>query len=296
MIILEDFLQFFLNGLVQGSELAIVTMGFAIVVNTVSIWHIAHAGTYVVGAYLAWVMVALLGLPLYLGAIIAIVGCGAMGIIIEFGVYRPLRRSGSPIGGYLIASIGLAFVIQNACALLAGTYPKIIGQEMKVSYHIQNIYFTNFDLILIIACALVFVIFHLFLNRTSIGLTIKAIASNPLLAEVWGANFDMVSIIVIVVASLTVAPAALLRILDIGIVPFAGWDVLILALFAYIVGGVGSTLGAGFAGLCLGIIKNLMVWQMPSVWSPLIIFSIVYLFMWVRPRGMLGKKVWVHEV
>lgn len=293
---MEDFVQFFLNGVIRGCELAIVTMGFAIVINTVSVWHIAHAGTYVAGAYLAWIMVALIGLPLWLGLIISIVGCGIIGIIMEIGLYRPLRRSGSPIGGYLLASIGLAFVIQNAWALLAGTYPKMVGGEIKVSYNIGNIYFTNIDIILIIACALVFTFFFFFLNRTSIGLSVKAVASNPRLSEIWGADFDRVSLITMVIASLTVAPASMVRVIDIGIVPFAGWDVLILALIAYIVGGVGSTLGAGLAGLCLGIIKSLMIWQMPSVWAPLIIFAIVYVFMWARPRGISGKKVWVYEV
>jgi len=291
----EDFIQFFLNGLSEGSELAIVTLGFALVVNTGSLWHIAHCGTFVVGAYLAWVMMDLLGMPLWLVVILTIALCGLIGSLMELWLYRPLRRVGSPIAAFLLASIGLSFITLNGTALFAGTYPKIV-EGLVASYNIGEIYFTNIDIIVIAACALVFGFLYYFLNHTVIGICIKAVASNPQLATVWGADSNRISLIVMVVASFTVAPASLLRVVDIGILPFAGWDVIILSLMAYVLGGVGNTMGAGFAALAIGIIKNLITWQMPSVWAPLIIFGIVYLFMWLRPRGISGSKIWSYEV
>jgi branched-chain amino acid transport system permease protein len=292
----EDFFRFFLTGLISGCALAVVAVGLAIVVNTVGIWHIAHGGIYVAGAYLAWVMVALFGLPLWLCIVLVIAACGIMGMILEVCVYRPLRRADSPIAAYLLASIGLAYIIQNACALFAGTYPKGVGQEMKVVYNIGRIFFTNIDIAIMLVCATIFVFLYYFLNHTGLGISLKAVASNPRLAKIWGVDFDKVSLIVTIVASITVAPVSLVRLIDIGIVPFAGWDVIILALMAYILGGVGNTMGAGLAGLGIGIITSMLIWQMPCLWVPLIIFSIIYIFMWVRPKGILGKKIWTYEV
>lgn len=293
---MADFIQVLLSGLSSGCALAIVAMGFAIVLNTLGVWHVAHAGTYVAGAYLLWAMVVHLGLPLWLAMILTIICCGILGMIMEFGLYRPLRHARSPMPSYLLASVGLTYVIQNVCALFAGTYPKTVGQEVKVVYDIGGVFFNNIDIAIILASAAIFAFLYYFLNRTGVGISIKAVASNPRLATVWGADLDKVALIIFVVASLTVAPASVIRVMDIGIVPFAGWDVIILALMAYILGGVGSTMGAGLAGLSIGIIANVMSWQMPSLWAPLVIFAIVYIFMWVRPRGILGKKIWRYEV
>jgi branched-chain amino acid transport system permease protein len=293
---METFIQFFINGIFYGCLLAIVAMGFALVFNTVSIMHVAHGATFVVGAYLAWGLIAELGLPIWLGIIITFIGCGILGILMELAIYRPIRRTGGTIASFLLASIGLTWVIQNICALIAGTAPQFLGKEWKVIYNVGDVYFCNMDIILVVGCIMVFGFFIYFLNHTSIGISIKAVASNPKLAAIWGASIDKVSLIVILVASLTVVPASLVRTISIGIAPFEGFNIVTLGLIAYIIGGIGSTMGAGFAGLGLGIITSLVTQQISNLWVPLFVFSIVYIFMWARPKGLFGKKIWTYEV
>jgi len=152
--------------------------------------HVAHGATYVVGAYIAWGLIAEAGLPIWLGIIITIVGCGILGVVMELIIYRPIRRTGGNIASFLLASIGLTWVIQNICGLIAGTAPQFLGKEWKVIYHIGDVYFSNMDIFLVVACILVFVFFVYFLNHTSVGISIKAVASNPKLAGIWGASID----------------------------------------------------------------------------------------------------------
>lgn len=293
---METFIQFFINGIFYGCLLAIVAMGFALVFNTVSIMHVAHGATFVVGAYLAWGLIAELGLPIWLSIIITFIGCGILGILMELAIYRPIRRTGGTIASFLLASIGLTWVIQNVCALIAGTAPQFLGKEWKVIYNIGDVYFCNMDVILVISCIMVFGFFVYFLNYTSVGISIKAVASNPKLAAIWGASIDKVSLIVILVASLTIVPASLVRTISIGIAPFEGFNIVTLGLIAYIIGGIGSTMGAGLAGLGLGIITSLVTQHISNLWVPLFVFSIVYIFMWARPKGLFGKKIWTYEV
>jgi branched-chain amino acid transport system permease protein len=271
-------------------------MGYALVVNTTSIFHIAHGGVYVAGGYIAYALIALAHLPLWLSIILVIIGCGGIGIACEFLVYRPMRRINSHSAAFLLASIGLTYIIQNVCALFAGTYPKTFSQQLKVTLTFGDIYIQNIHIILFAVCAVIFVLLYYVLNHTSIGLSIKTVSSNPRLATVWGMNPSWISLVVIAIASLIVAPVSFLHAMDIGSVPFAGWDMITLAMMAYIIGGIGSVLSSGLAGLGIGIISSIITWKMPSVWAPLIVFSIVYIFMWLRPKGVLGKKIWTYEV
>jgi len=293
---METFLQFFVNGIFYGCQIAIVAMGFALVFNTVYVMHVAHGATYVVSAYLAVVLIGQVGLPIWLGIIITVVSSVILGVIMELAIYRPIRHAGGTITSFLLASIGLTWVIQNICALILGTSPAFLGKEWKCVYNIGDVYFCNIDCILVVACILVFGFFIYFLNHTSIGTSIKAVASNPKLAAIWGASFDNISLIVMAVASVTIVPAALLRTISIGIAPFEGFAIVTLGLIAYIIGGIGSTLGAGFAGLAIGLVTSLVTQHISNLWVPLFIFSIVYLFMWARPRGLFGKKIWTFEV
>jgi branched-chain amino acid transport system permease protein len=289
-------IQFLINGLFSGCQIAIVAMGFALMFNTLSIMHVAHGGTFVVGAYIAWALIDKLGLPVWLGIIMTFIGCGILGILLELVVYRPLRHSKGTIASFLLASIGLTWVIQNICALIIGSAPQSFGREWKIIYNCGDVYFCNMDIFLLVACILVFVFFEYFLNHTNIGTSIKAVASNPKLAAIWGASFDKIALIVILVASLTIVPAALLRTISVAIAPFDGFSIVTLGLIAYIIGGIGSTMGAGLAGLGIGIVTSLVTQQISNIWVPLFIFSIVYIFMWARPKGLFGKIIWTYEV
>ena len=104
-------LQFVINGLITGLLYSLLAIGFALVYNTTHIFHIAAAGIYVFAAYMFWWLAAKLGLPLVLGAFLAILLTMGLSLLSEVIVYRPLRGKKSSLSVIMIASIGLMTVM-----------------------------------------------------------------------------------------------------------------------------------------------------------------------------------------
>jgi branched-chain amino acid transport system permease protein len=79
--------------------------------------------------------------------------------------------------------------------------------------------------------------------------------------------------------------------LDVGVTPIMGWDAVLVAAVAVIIGGVGYLPGAGIAALLVGLIQNLSVLKVSAQWQSTITFAVLILFLIVRPKGIFGKII-----
>ena len=100
-----------INGLTTGSIYALVALGFTVIYGTVRFFHFAHGAVYAVGAYLAWLAVSRLGLPFFPSVVLACLLAGALGVLIDVAVYRPLRARRAPNLVFLPTLFGI-FVSQ----------------------------------------------------------------------------------------------------------------------------------------------------------------------------------------
>ena len=110
-------LQLLATGLVTGCALGVVAISFSLVYATTKIFHVAHAGIYTLGGYLAWSMVVH-GAPLLLAVLIPIAVCTMLGALIQSQLYARLERRRATHLVVLIASLGLLAVIQNIVAAI----------------------------------------------------------------------------------------------------------------------------------------------------------------------------------
>jgi branched-chain amino acid transport system permease protein len=281
-------LQLLMNGLVTGCALGMVAISFSLVYSTTRIFHVAHAGVYAVGGYAAWSLVSR-GVPAPLALLGAIVAATLLGAFIQHFLYRSLERRHATHLVVLIASLGALSVIQNALAALYS--PDIL--QFPLAWASRTVALGGVSLTLPQAITIGIGVLAYggtmwFAHYTLLGKRIRAVASNPFLAEITRLKPTDVHLIVIAIASAIVCLPGVLVPLDLGLQPYGGVTVLLTATIAMIAGGVGSITGAFLLSLVIAIVQNLSLLVIPGEWSIGVTFFIFVIFMLFRPRGLFA--------
>ena len=283
-------LQLLVTGLVTGCSLGVVAISFSLVYATTKIFHVAHAGIYTLGGYLAWSLV-MYGAPVLVAAIVAIAACATLGALIQSQLYARLERRRATHLVVLIASLGALAVMQN---IIAAVYtPNILQFPLEWSRRMVSLGAVrlNYTQILTIVTSLAaYVGTMLFAHRTILGKRIRAVASNPMLADITRLQPQTVYIYVIAIASALVCLPGILVPLDLGLQPYNGVTPLLTATIAMIAGGVGSITGAFVLSVAIAVVQNLSLLVMPGEWSIGVTFFIFVIFMLFRPTGLFTAR------
>ena len=281
-------LQLLAQGLVTGCALGVVAISFSLIYATTRIFHVAHAGVYTMGGYLAWSLTQH-GVPDVLALILAVAACTAVGALIQHQLYHRLERRRATQLVVLIASLGVLAVIQN---LLAAIYtPNILQFESSwggKTVSLGGVLLSYAQLLIVAASLLAYGGLLFFAYRTPLGKRIRAVASNPFLAEITRLNPRDVYVIVIAIASAVVCLPGVLVPFELGLQPYGGVTVLLTATIAMIAGGVGSITGAFVLAVAIAVLQNLSLLVMPGEWSIGVTFFIFVIFMLFRPRGLFA--------
>ena len=283
-------LQLLVTGVVTGCSLGVVAISFSLVYATTKIFHVAHAGIYTLGGYLAWSLVVN-GAPVLVAAIVAITACATLGALIQSQLYARLERRRATYLVVLIASLGALAVMQN---IIAAVYtPDILQFPIEWSRRMVSLGAVrlNYTQILTIVTSLAaYVGTMLFAHRTILGKRIRAVASNPMLADITRLQPQTVYIYVIAIASALVCLPGILVPLDLGLQPYNGVTSLLTATIAMIAGGVGSITGAFVLSVAIAVVQNLSLLVMPGEWSIGVTFFIFVIFMLFRPTGLFTAR------
>ena len=283
-------LQLLATGLVTGCALGVVAISFSLVYATTKIFHVAHAGIYTLGGYLAWSLVVY-GVPLLVATLVSVVACAALGALIQSQLYARLERRRATHLVVLIASLGALAVIQN---IIAAVYtPNILQYPVEWSSRMVSFGAVRMDytqLLTIVVGLAAYAGTMLFAHRTILGKRIRAVASNPMLADITRLQPQTVYIYVIAIASALVCLPGILVPLDLGLQPYNGVTPLLTATIAMIAGGVGSITGAFVLSIAIAVVQNLSLLVMPGEWSIGVTFFIFVVFMLFRPTGLFVAR------
>ena len=283
-------LQFVINGLITGLLYSLLAIGFALVYNTTHIFHIAAAGIYVFAAYMFWWLAAKLGLPLVLGAFLAILLTMGLSLLSEVIVYRPLRGKKSSLSVIMIASIGLMTVIVNVIAMVFGNETKVVDNSILRTFQWGNVIVTTPQLYQVVVAVAAITVFLVVLDRTGFGLKVRALSSDESLFETLGYDKRRTFSVVFLASGLFIGLASIVTVYDVGMDPNMGMTVLINAMVAMIIGGSGRFGTCVLGGLLLGILQSLAVFWFTSNWQNAISFALLLGFLFLRPQGIAGYK------
>ena len=282
--------QFIINGLITGILYSLLAIGFALVYNTTRVFHIAAAGIYVFAAYMFWLFVVRVGLPVFAGSLVALVLTMLLSLLSEMLIYRPLKNKKASLNVAMIASIGAMTVIVNTIAMCFGNETKVVENAILQPLTIGDIIITTPQKYQAMIGIAVLVIFMVILQRTNWGLRLRALSADETLFETLGYDTKTTRVMVFLASGAFIAIASCLTVYDVGLDPNMGMSVLISAVVAMIIGGVGKFSTCILGGLTLGVLQSLTVYMFASNWQNAVTFVVLLILLFLRPQGIAGYK------
>ena len=286
-------LQLLADGLVQGSRIALVAVGFSLIYGVTRTLHLAHGAIITTAAYVVWWMTAQLSAGLPVAFLVAAVVVMLLGVGHDMFLYRRIRAATT--GGFtiVVASLGTGIVIQNLVGILFGFDTKdvrtaTVGQAIA-GLRLGPVVMPVTDLITVAVTLVLFSLLGLLLLRTRIGKQLRAVQDNPQLARVVGIRTPRVYAVTFAIGSLVSMPAAFFIGLSGGLNTTIGFDAMLLALIVVFAGGIGSLLGTLLASFGVGMLQTMSLLVVDSRWEATVTFALLLLLVTVRPRGLLGK-------
>lgn len=283
--------QFIANGIITGMIYGVVALGFALVYNTTRIFHIAYAAIYMIAPYFLMFFLKSYGLPMVISLILALIGTVVIGLAIELFVYSPLVRRNSSSNVIMVSSIGVMIVLINIVALLFGNETKIINPEISKSISFGTILITYTQLMQFFISLLLFAVFFTFLKFSRFGIQTRAYRDDDRLTAVLGMNTLKLKRSLFILSSFFAASGSCLIAYDVGMDPYVGMPMLLNAVVALIIGGVGRFEAPVLGGLLIGVLQALVVYVASARWQDAVTFLLLIVFLLFRPQGILGEKM-----
>jgi len=283
-------LQLLADGLVTGIGIGLVAISFTLYYATTGTFHVAHAGLYTLGAYMAWWLTTM-SVPFALACIAAAAICLLAGLLVQVLVYDRLDRTDASPLAKLIASLGVLYVLQNLVAILFS--PDLL--QFPTAWRggviqLGEVYLSYAQLVVAGSGLVIFAALMAFTRLTMAGTRIRAVASNPFLAEITQLRPHRVYLMVMAIASAIVAVAGAAIGFDQAIQPYTGILVLLVATIAVIAGGIGSITGAFVISIFLSVLQNATLVVLPGRWSIALTFALFIAFIVIRPRGLFAHR------
>jgi branched-subunit amino acid ABC-type transport system permease component len=269
-----------------SSYFVLFALAFALVLKVNKVFNFAQAAIMSVAFYSAYVAVRVLGLNGFFGLIACFAGGIATALAIEYFGFAKLRtRKASPMFVFIFTLIVSQFV-SYVLMLIFGTWPTTIFPTMfwPVSL-VGGIAISAWDLPALAAMATVLVLLWAFLRFTRWGQFMIAVADNADLAELYGIKKDRVMLVSMAIAGAICAVGMFLYGTRAQVQPSAATELMLFAVAATIIGGIGNLWGAALAAVVLGLVQNSSILFIPSAWQGFMLYAFLFLAIVLFPRG-----------
>lgn len=283
-----------LDGLSWGVMLVLIAMGLTLIFGFLEVVNFAHGGYYMLGGYMVFASVDA-GYGFLPGVIGAIVVVAVLGILTEKILLKPSYDFG-PITQLLIM-VGAALVIEGGVILIWGEQGKGVQtpELFAGSVNVLGSAYPLYRLVLIAVGLVVIAAVWLFLERSRIGLVIRASLTDKEMARAFGNNIPRIYTFVFASGVAIAAFAGALMTPLRGVGPATGASILLTAFIVVVVGGLGSYRGSVVAGLSLGMIDMLVARYVSFRLSGITIIGVLVVVLILKPRGLFGVEGVMEE-
>jgi branched-chain amino acid transport system permease protein len=291
---LLTFLQQLINGLSLGSLYALIAIGYTMVYGILRLINFAHGDLLMVAAYLGVMGVGLFSWPWPLAFGLAIMLTGLMGVLLERGAYRPLRRA--PRISLLISAIAASFLLENLALVLAGgrAKPFPVPAAFSGAVSLGGLYIPRLSFLIPIATAVFLAVLFYIVYRTQTGRAMRAIARDLEMTSLMGIDVNRIIAVTFLLGSLLAGAGGVLWAMKYPQVnPFMGILPGLKAFIAAVLGGIGNIGGAVLGGLLLGLLEIMIValWPGWAGYRDAVAFILLIILLLARPTGLLGEAL-----
>lgn len=298
---MEQLVQQLVNGVMVGSTYAVVALGFGLVFSVMRVVNLAHPEIFMIGAYVAYVVIT--GLHLHseaLGALttvllfpavllVAMLATGVAGLVLERLVIRPTR------GTYLltpfIATAGVSIVLQNGAQRLFGPDPVAVPNVIPPhTFMVSGVRVTSMQLATLVTTVAIMLALRYYVQRTRWGRATRAVAENPDVAAACGVNINLVSQFTVSIASMMAGAAGVaLGLLYTSAAPFMGSLFGLKSFICMLVAGNRHIEAIMAVGLLLGIVEAVVTGYISSNLRDAVAFGLLLAVLFFRPQGLFGS-------
>ncbi|WP_204163804.1 branched-chain amino acid ABC transporter permease [Nocardioides solisilvae] len=287
----EYLAQSTVNGLRLGLLLALAAVGLSLIYGTTRLSSFSHAEQVTLGGMVAYGLVNVGGMNLWVGGALTVLVCAATGWTQDRLMWQPLRRRGLGLTQMMIVTIGLSLAMQYCFQYFVGARTVRVVQDNPDVLELGPITLTYQSLAAMGISVVVLAAVGYGLLRTRVGRATRAVSDNPALAAASGIDVDKVIRLVWVVATgLAGLSGIMYALVTNGIKWDSGMQILLLLFAAVTLGGLGTAFGALLGALIIGMVVELSpVFGMPGDFKYATAMLILILLLLVRPQGLLGK-------
>jgi branched-chain amino acid transport system permease protein len=306
MRLLSTFLSQIVNGVVFGSLIGLIALGYTMVYGIIQLINFAHGEVVMVGAMVAYSVIGALaptGLPplviVLVAAGCAIPACMFLGYAMERVAYRPLR--GAPRLAPLITAIGVSIILQHLAMMIWSRNPLAFPQIIKVqSYAIGGATITSVQIAIISISVLMMAGLAALVYRTRLGTAMRATAHDPRVAGLMGIDANRIVALTFVIGAALAAVAGVMVATYYGIAHYTmGSQLGLKAFCAAVLGGIGNIPGAMLGGVLLGVVEALGAGYIGDLtgnvfgsnYQDVFAFIVLIGVLVLRPSGLLGERV-----
>lgn len=295
------FVQQLINGFSVGLVYALVAIGFTLIFGVLNVVNFAHGEIYMIGAYAGLLAIVFLAPP-WVALILLVLAAGiAAGVALERAAFKPFRRfrdeaslkSKAMRESTLLSSLAISIVVRESVEKIFGAdmqaIPRAYADAMQDPIALGELAVASGQIAILAAALVMFATLQWILKRTDIGLSIRAVAANPLGAQYVGVNVDRTVIATFAIGSGMGAVAGILIGLYQGtIFPAMGFAPGVKAFVAMVMGGLNSIPGAVICAIVLGLAEAVATEFFGQGWADLVAYVFLVLTLVFFPTGLFG--------
>ena len=277
-----------ISGLGLGSMYGLIALGFHVTYVVSNTVNFSQGSAMMLGAVLGYTFAVTLGWPLPLAAITALAACALVGALIERTLVRPFAERGS--NAWLMATVAGGIVLDNLVLFTFGKeprgFPSVLAMK-PVQIFGAGVY--PLQLVIPVAGIAIAILLQVVFSRTRLGKSLLAVVQNPDAAKLMGINVRLAVTISFMISTALAGLAGLLIAPLFSVHSDMGTLFGIKAFAVAILGGITSASGVMLAGLAYGLIEALVTAFLGSVYTQIVVFSVVILALAFMPNGLLGR-------
>ena len=280
-------LQILWTSLATSSYYVLFAVAFALVLKVTRIFNFAQAAIMTVAFYSAFVTVQWLEWPAWAAFVVMMAITLAASFALERIGFEALRKRGVSVMFVFVFTFMVSEFVAYLAMLAFGTWPQTIFPTIfwPVTL-VGNIAVSAWDLPAIGATLVMLALLFGFMRFTRIGQFMVGVADNPDLAELYGVNKRQIFLVTVLMAGALVAVGMFLYGTRAQVLPQTGLSLMLFAIAATIIGGIGNLAGAAIAAVILGVIQNSSILVIPSEWQGLLLYVFLFLAIVFFPNGL----------
>lgn len=288
---MESFLAQLVNGLTLGSTYALVALGVVLIFSVLDVMSLTQGEIFLSSAYVGLVWVAGLTGNIWLAILAVVAASLLLGALVERVAVRPALKGGHM--ATLISTVGVGIILTNLVVIVFGPYGQPVPNEGAATvWRLGAVSIRPIDIVAIVAVVAGFAGLTFLINRTRLGVAIRATAENPRIAATFGINVNRMRSLTFIVGSGFAGLAAVILALKYGtLTPVLGLEFTLKALIVTVIGGAGRIVGAVIAAYGLGIVEAMATQYLGADMVVLVGYGVLLVFIILLPEGMFRQRV-----